>query len=59
MFKDLCVPKLDECKQLILDFHKEIGHFGEGCTLVEVNKWYLWHNKTEDVRTIVCARKQC
>jgi hypothetical protein len=41
MFKELWVLKPDERKQLILDLHEEIGHFGEGCTLVEVNKRYF------------------
>jgi hypothetical protein len=41
MFQDLCVPRLDERKQFILDSNEEIGHFGEGCTLAEINKWYF------------------
>ncbi len=28
IFKDLCVPRLDEHKQFILDFQEEIGHLG-------------------------------
>jgi hypothetical protein len=38
MFKDLCVLRFDERKQLILDRHEEIGHFGKRCTLAKVNK---------------------
>jgi len=49
MFKDLCVLKPNEHKQLILDLKEEIGHFGEGHTLVKVNKQYFWHNITKDV----------
>jgi hypothetical protein len=41
MFKELWVPRLDERKQLILDLHDKIGHFGEGRALVEVNKRYF------------------
>jgi hypothetical protein len=41
MFKSLIVPKIKECKQIILYLHSEIGHFGEGCILVEVNKRYF------------------
>jgi hypothetical protein len=41
MFQDLCVPRLDERKQFILDDNEEIGHFGKGCTLAKVYKWYF------------------
>jgi len=41
MFKELWVPRPNEWKQLILDPHEEIGHFGDGRTLAEFNKQYL------------------
>lgn len=53
MFKDLVVPKPNEHCQLILDLHQEIGHFEEGKTLVEFNKHYFWHNKTQEVKDVV------
>jgi hypothetical protein len=45
MFKELWVPRPDERKQLILDLHEEIGHFGKGHTLVEVKKQYFGTTK--------------
>jgi hypothetical protein len=57
MFKELWVLRPDERKQLILNPHEEIGHFGEGCTLAEVNKQYLWHNRIEDVKSVVYTYK--
>jgi hypothetical protein len=44
---------------VISKIHNEIGHFGEQRTLVEINKWYFKHNKTKDVKIVVCAYKQC
>jgi hypothetical protein len=41
MFKSLVVLKLEKRKQIILYLHFEIGHFGEGCILVEMNKRYF------------------
>ncbi len=26
---------------------------------MEVNKWYFWHNRIEDINVVVCAYKQC
>lgn len=37
MFKDLIMPKLNERSQQIFEIHNEIGYFGEGRTLVEIN----------------------
>lgn len=42
-----------------MDLHIEIGHFGERCKLVEVNKCYYWHNQTNEVKVVVCSCKQC
>ncbi len=44
-FKNLVVPKLEEKKVLVKNIHKEIGHFNEGRTLVEVKKRFFWHDK--------------
>lgn len=32
--------KPNERKDIILEMHKEIGHFGEQQTFVEICKWY-------------------
>jgi len=37
MFKYLIMPKLSERSQQIFEIHIEIGHFGKGRTLVEIN----------------------
>jgi hypothetical protein len=55
----LVVSKPLEHKQIIIDLHEEIGHFGEGHTFAKVNKRYFWHNKIEDVKTIVHFCKLC
>jgi len=59
MFKGLVVLKLDEQWQLITNLHNEIGHFGKGKTLSEVNKCYFWHNKIELVKDVVHTYKKC
>jgi len=59
MFKGLVVPKLEEDRQIIMDIHDEIGHFGEGRTLVEVKSRYFWHNKTKLVKEVVRNCKNC
>jgi hypothetical protein len=41
MFKGLVVPKLEIQRQIIMDIHNEIGHFGEGKTFTKVNSWYF------------------
>jgi hypothetical protein len=41
MFKDLVLPRPNECWQLILDLYHEIGHFGKGRTLAKVNKHHF------------------
>ncbi len=38
---------------LVKSIHKEIGHFNEGRTLVEVKKKFFWHDKIESVRMVV------
>jgi len=39
--------------------HKDLGHFGKQRTLAESCKRYFWHNRTEDVKTIVRMCQQC
>jgi hypothetical protein len=36
MFKGLVIPKTKEHRQIIMDIHDEIGHFGERRILVEI-----------------------
>jgi hypothetical protein len=59
MFKGLVIPKLEEHRQIIMDIHDEIGHFGEGRTLVEVKSQYFWHNMTKFVKEVICTCKNC
>jgi hypothetical protein len=59
MFKELVVSKLEEHKQVIIDLHEEIGLFGKGHKFVKVKKCYFFHNKIEDVKTIVHSCKLC
>jgi hypothetical protein len=42
-----------EWRQIVVDLHNEIGHVGEGKTLVEITKHYFWHNYTEKVKDVV------
>ncbi len=53
------MPWPKEQHQIILDLHKEIGHFSEGRTLAEVNQRYFWHNMTTVVKMMACIYKQC
>lgn len=39
-FWNMMVFKPNERKDIILEMHKEIGHFGEQQTFVEICKWY-------------------
>ncbi len=57
MFKGLVVPRPNEFRQLILDLQNEIGHFSEGKTLSKVNRCYFWHNRTKEVKAMVCSYK--
>jgi hypothetical protein len=59
MFKGLVVPKLEKWKQIIMDIHNEIGHFGEGKTFTKVKTWYFWHNMMELVKEVVHTCKNC
>jgi hypothetical protein len=55
MFKGLVNPRPNECR---LDLHKEIGHFSEGMTLLKVNRCYFWHNRTKEMKVMVCSYKR-
>jgi hypothetical protein len=52
-FKGLYVPKPEERIRLVSQMHEDLGHFGEQRTLAEICQRYFWHNRTEDVRTVV------
>jgi len=39
--------------------HKNLGHFGEERTLVEICRRYFWDNRIEDVRTVVKICQHC
>jgi hypothetical protein len=39
--------------------HKDLGHSGEERTLAEICRRYFWHNRIEDVKTIVKVCQQC
>jgi hypothetical protein len=57
MFKGLVVPKLEIQRQIIMDIHNEIGHFGEGKFFTKVNSWYFGHNMMELVKEFVHTYK--
>jgi hypothetical protein len=48
------VPRLEDGMGLIIQMHKDLGHFGEEKTLAEI-----WHNRTEDVKNVVKVCQQC
>jgi len=52
-FKGLYVPKPEERIPLVIQMHEDLGHFGKQRTLAEICQRYFWHNRTEDVRTMV------
>jgi len=58
-FKRLYVPKSKERIPLVIQMHEELGHFGEQRTLAEICQRYFWHNRTEDVQTVVRRCQQC
>jgi hypothetical protein len=59
VFKGLIVPKPNECQHIVMDLHNEIGHFGEGRMLAKINKCYFWHNRIDEVKSVVRFYKQC
>jgi len=58
-FKGLFMPKSEDRMGLVVQMHKDLGHFGEERTLVEICRRYFWHNRTEDVKTVVKVCQQC
>jgi len=44
---------------LVIQMHKNLGHFGEERTLVEICRRYFWDNRIEDVRTVVKICQHC
>jgi hypothetical protein len=58
-FQNMMVLKLDEKKDIVLEMHREVGHFGEQRTFVEICKWYYWHNRTKQVKANGKACKKC
>ncbi len=59
-FKGLYVPKPEGRIPLVIQMHEDFGHFGEQRTLAEICQRYFWHNRTEDVWTVVrgCQQSQ-
>ncbi len=58
-FKALLVPKSEERVSLVRQMHEDLGHFGEQRTLAEVRRRYFWHNRTEEVKSVVRSCQQC
>ncbi len=58
-FKRLFVLKLEERMGLTIQTHEDLGHFKEQRTLAEIYKKYFWHNRTEDVKTVIKMCQQC
>jgi hypothetical protein len=52
-FKRLLVPRPEDRMGLVVQMHKNLGHFGEERTLAEICRRYFWHNRTKDVKTVV------
>jgi len=58
-FKGLLVPRPEDRMGLVVRMHKNLGHSGEERTLAEICRRYFWHNRTEDVKTMVKICQQC
>jgi hypothetical protein len=58
-FKGLLVPRPEDRMGLVVRMHKDLGHSGEERTIAEICKRYFWHNRTEDVKTVVKVCQQC
>jgi hypothetical protein len=58
-FKGLLVPRPEDHIGLVVQMHKDLGHCGEERTLAKVCRRYFWHNRTEDVKTVVKVCQQC
>ncbi len=53
------MPRPADRMGLVVQMHKDLGHFGEERTLVEVCRRYFWHKQTEDVKAVVRMCQQC
>ncbi len=53
------MPRPEDRMGLVVRMHKDLGHFGEKRTLAEVCRRYFWHNRIEDVKTVVKVCQQC
>jgi hypothetical protein len=53
------VPRPEDHMGLVIQMHKDLGHFGEEKTLAEICKRYFWHSRTKDVKTVVNMCQQC
>jgi hypothetical protein len=58
-FKGLSVPRPEERKKIVTQMHEDLGHFGEQRTLAAIRQRYFWNNRTECVKTVVKACRQC
>jgi len=58
-FKGLLVPRPADRMGLVVQMHKDLGHFGEERTLAKVCRKYFWHNRTKDVKAVVKVCQQC
>jgi hypothetical protein len=58
-FKGLLVPRPEDRMGLVVRMHKDLGHSGEERTLAEICRRYFWHNRTEDVKTVMKVCQQC
>ncbi len=53
------VPKLDNICLTMKNMHNEIGHFGEARMLVEIKKWFFYHDRTHYVKEFVKVCDTC
>jgi hypothetical protein len=58
-FKGLLVPKPEDRMGLVVQMHRDLGHFGKERTLAKVCRRYFWHNRTEDVKNVIRVCQQC
>jgi hypothetical protein len=59
LLQGVFVPRPKDRMGPVIQMHKDLGHFGEERTLVEICRRYYWHNRTKDVRTVVKICEQC
>jgi len=58
-FNGLYVPKPKERIALVVQMHQDLGHFREHRMLSKIYRRYLWHSRTEDVRSVIKTCQQC